>query len=686
MITDSKADVPHPSKSYRGNKKMNMPIKNIVGNIQLLRVIAAFFVITVHMDKLFNSVGVSLHLWGGVDIFFVISGFIMVHTTKNAKISAATFFINRITRIIPLYWAITFMVYLVSLLAPFLLQGTSSDVGNLIKSLFFIPFQRPDGRIAPDLFVGWSINYEMFFYVIFTIGLMASRYKTSLATIGGMLALLVIFGSVTDSDSIVINFYTRPLMLEFVFGMIIAFCTNLSPINANGPLKVGIIGFMAIGFISIIMGPILLPQTPHLLLYGIPSTIIVFTAVLLEKCNVTIRNPLVLLLGNATYSIYLTHPFVTQAFQMMGEKVHATGSLSVALIAMTLFCVSVVGIAVHYFIENPLCSRAKQTFSILMPIRKIADLSQGKVILFAFVFLSVISTAPYVLAQDTATPTETLLLQIPNDPVSLSCAAVKTNASLDQSAKLQRSFLDDFQGTSVSPYLWRTYYYNDSQKLSGRTLPANSEKEIYVDPNYTGSGVLPLGLNPFHFKNGVLSITAQRTPANLLDRLYKFPYISGTLSSLGSFKQTYGYFEIRARLPRGKALWPAFWLVEPNQWPPEIDVFESMDGQHPEYIAMTTHWKDPASGRHKMSACSVSVPGVDTEFHLYGALWTKERIIYYIDRKPIGAIKTPPGLNRPMHILANLAIESIADETTPKSASYAIDWIVAYRLLSEPSP
>jgi beta-glucanase (GH16 family) len=283
------------------------------------------------------------------------------------------------------------------------------------------------------------------------------------------------------------------------------------------------------------------------------------------------------------------------------------------------------------------------------------------------------------LARADERPNQELILQVPAPPLTFTCSTLDASENQMQSLHLHQTFVDNFTTEPLSTSLWQTYYYNDRDKLSGRTLPSNSEKEIYVDQNYIGNGYLPLGINPFRIQNGILSIIAKRTPQELRSKLYNFPFTSGVINTLNSFKQKYGYFEIRARLPRGKGLWPAFWLLQPNEWPPEIDILEAMDGDHPNYISMTTHWRDGGKGEHKMSACNVDVSNADTAFHTYGVFWDKDRIVYYVDRKPVIKLATPPGLDLPMYILANLAVESIADDTTPTSSSYDIDWITAYQ-------
>ena len=78
--------------------------------------------------------------------------------------------------------------------------------------------------------------------------------------------------------------------------------------------------------------------------------------------------------------------------------------------------------------------------------------------------------------------------------------------------------------------------------------------------------------------------------------LFNNEYISGILTTQSRFSQKYGYFEIRAKIPVGIGVWPAFWmLADDGGWPPEIDVMEGR-GQRPGDLVMTTHWRIPATG------------------------------------------------------------------------------------------
>lgn len=290
------------------------------------------------------------------------------------------------------------------------------------------------------------------------------------------------------------------------------------------------------------------------------------------------------------------------------------------------------------------------------------------------------------------TPAQGIVLPLTTSAVDQACESAVGAPTLD--IELKRTFFDDFQQLDKGWSRWHPHYDGgwdaNKQRWLGydwpvkRTLQGNQEQQIYVDPGYKGTGKEALKLDPFRLVDGRLEITAQRTPDSAKPHLMGHEFVSGLLSSRPSFTQKHGFFELRARIPEGKALWPAFWLLPDNKsWPPEIDVFEVV-GHKPDVIVQTTHWKDPQSGARKVSSCRTRLAGATKGFHQYGVLWTAERLVYYIDRRPVAHFKTPPGLDQPMYMLMNLAVGGTmvgkADQDTPMPAVLAIEWVAAYQL------
>jgi beta-glucanase (GH16 family) len=285
------------------------------------------------------------------------------------------------------------------------------------------------------------------------------------------------------------------------------------------------------------------------------------------------------------------------------------------------------------------------------------------------------------------------------DPPGEACRRVDALAPSELApVSLHRTFHDDFDEHPLSRGRWVPHYsggaaWPEARYWGGdgsdfkRQTKWNGEQQIYVDPRYAGRANTPLGLDPFKVSQGVLSIVASRTPAELKPVLFNNDYVSGILTTQGSFSQKYGYFEIRAKIPVGTGVWPAFWLLaDDGGWPPEIDIMEGR-GQRPGDLVMTTHWRIPSTQRIESCGFDFLLPDAANSFHDYGMLWQQDRIIYFIDRKPVSDIKVPVGFNDPMYMIVNLAMGSkffggvgVVDGESPVMVEFEIDRISAYQI------
>lgn len=226
--------------------------------------------------------------------------------------------------------------------------------------------------------------------------------------------------------------------------------------------------------------------------------------------------------------------------------------------------------------------------------------------------------------------------------------------------------------------VWRTVYGNGSNDaLPHRTIANNGELQIYADSDMRDAQGA-LGLDPFSAHDGILEIIATPAAPRLYARIGNYRYISGLITSQPSFAQTYGYFEMRAKLPAGKGLWPAFWLLPSDfSWPPEVDVMESIgDSAH---IYMTAHsaTRTPVAIEARISADA---------YHIFAVSWDVKELIWYVDGKEAGRQATPADMRKPMFMLANLAVggnwPGLPDGTTRFPAKMTIDYIRAYRFAS----
>ena len=315
------------------------------------------------------------------------------------------------------------------------------------------------------------------------------------------------------------------------------------------------------------------------------------------------------------------------------------------------------------------------------------------------IFGCLAAVSPAVAQGDFKAAPPQLSLLATRDPPGEACRRVDT-FPLTQLAPvaLHRTFHDDFDEHPLAHGRWVPHYtggaaWPEARYWGGdgsdfkRQTKTNGEQQIYVDPRYSGRATTPLGLDPFKVRQGVLSIIASRTPPELKSALFNNEYISGVLTSQGWFAQKYGYFEIRAKVPVGTGVWPAFWLLaDDGGWPPEIDILEGR-GQRPGDLVMTTHWRIPATGRIQSCGFDFLLPDAANSFHNYGMLWQRDRIIYFIDRRPVSDIKVPVGFDDPMYMIVNLAMGSkyfggvgVVDGESPVMVEFEIDRISAYQI------
>jgi exopolysaccharide production protein ExoZ len=326
----------------------------MLNNVQVLRAIAACFVLAAHTFQGLNEPQAG-GLWGfgiyGVDLFFVISGFVMVYTTSRKPVTPAAFFINRIIRIVPLYWALTFLVYAMVIVAPSLFQATSSDPVELLKSLFFVAFEKSNGQVQPTLFLGWTLNYEMLFYALFAAGLTIRSVKARVLAVCALLALLALIGGTVPADAPVARFYTSSLMLEFGYGMLIGLAHER--IGSKPPALALGAALVVIGLVLLVLGP---RDTGGLrfLTAGLPAAAVVWGAIALEARGWRITSPALLLLGAASYSLYLTHMFPVGAIEHVAGRLGLDHGWLVPATAVLSFAAAIAAaVAVHLVLERP---------------------------------------------------------------------------------------------------------------------------------------------------------------------------------------------------------------------------------------------------------------------------------------------------------------------------------------------
>ncbi|MGB8184237.1 MAG: acyltransferase, partial [Pseudolabrys sp.] len=198
-------------------------------SLQVLRAVAAVAVVFSHFQfdmarYVTQSTGLPNLMIGnaGVDLFFVISGFVIVYASEHLFAQPAgqwTFLQHRLIRIVPLYWIVTIVYIAIAFAAPVFEKAYS--VVTILGSFFFIPVPRLDGIVEPIVGQGWTLNYEMLFYVVFAVAVAAPR-RLAVAATAFFLIGLVFIGRFVDGLPTAVAFWADPIIIEFIFGMGIA--------------------------------------------------------------------------------------------------------------------------------------------------------------------------------------------------------------------------------------------------------------------------------------------------------------------------------------------------------------------------------------------------------------------------------------------------------------------------------
>lgn len=309
--------------------------------IQHLRAIAALSVVIFHATERAGAhftIGAA-----GVDIFFVISGFIMWVIAADRPISPGRFIRDRIERILPLYWVATTVMVVGGLAGLFPRMRLTAD--HILSSYLFIPHLSPStGQVWPVLVQGWTLNYEMFFYVLFA-GTLVLPARFRLPTLITALCALIIAGSLLDPQGPVLSTYAHPILLEFGLGMMIGAwwlrSEAASPYLGCALMLAGLCGFTFVGltlkgFNPFVVGPL--------------AAMTVIGALLVERAGRAPRLVPLGYLGDCSYSIYLWHTLAMSVTFKVSAMLGMEAPMGVAL---GILAGTAVGVASYELLERP---------------------------------------------------------------------------------------------------------------------------------------------------------------------------------------------------------------------------------------------------------------------------------------------------------------------------------------------
>jgi exopolysaccharide production protein ExoZ len=328
--------------------------------IQILRFVAASFVVIDHaLSDVIRDTGPLVKTsWAlgevGVIVFFGISGFIMASTqfdSFGSPAKALDFWFRRIIRIVPIYTVATTLQYFNKLQL-----GGVYSFANYLRSIAFIPYIGEGGHYRPILAQGWTLDYEMFFYLIFALSLLFARGWGFGLSIGVFLLLAALHGTAVVTNATV-NFYTGHILIYFVSGMLVALAKHYVD-RSSHRLWLPTLSVVAI------MGIMTAARTVS---YGYPwdwyflalSFVLVFVCVYVcASCLPAHFNKMQSLferLGDVSYSTYLFHGFTLGALKILSSRIdqHET-TLMLAFVLLSVIVGNLTGLIAYMAIERPL--------------------------------------------------------------------------------------------------------------------------------------------------------------------------------------------------------------------------------------------------------------------------------------------------------------------------------------------
>lgn len=334
-------------------------------SVQYMRAIAALLVVLTHIawkgTQFSNNPMSWFHIGEcGVDLFFIISGYIMCHTVCNKKLNITEFLKARLIRIIPLYWVLSILALFIYLVFPSRIN-TSGGVTDVFSSFFLTP---SDGKYLIQN--GWTLSYEFYFYMIFSLGIWVGG-KSSFFLPAIVLLLLVVSGFVTDSSDLYFTFITNPLLLEFLLGMFIFMYNKCFLFNRFTSIVLIASSIAFVVFINSLGGVAGISEGGgnRVIFYGVPCFLFFLGLMNVESRFILYKKnlfcDLMISIGNSSYSIYLIHPFVLASLSIFLHKIGLSSYGSIFVMVLLLSSI-LIGLICHRFLEKPLTNMIRNYF------------------------------------------------------------------------------------------------------------------------------------------------------------------------------------------------------------------------------------------------------------------------------------------------------------------------------------
>ena len=350
----------------------------MLNSLQILRGLAAWAVVITHIQQSYfmgesnNILLVFFEKYGGfgVDVFFVLSGFVMALVSSKYLYSGVSFGVNRFFRLIPIYWFYTFLLVVSMLILPSGTYLTWWEELSLLKSLLFIPNINPNGYgYYPTLYVGWTLIFEMFFYLIFSIVLMLRLPRPSIicAIILFCIALVYRHNPFLGHSSL--------LLIEFSIGvMILEYHKSMRLKNILIKTVIPIMFFIVFASIFLYFEKM---QFAKFFLAGL----LVYTFIQIERFfskDLSFFHFLKVL-GDHSYSTYLNHIIIIGWFHYLFGDLNSSSINLLTVLGILISVMTISKLSYEYIETSKHISNLKRTI-IAMLTRRNALLSSPNTI------------------------------------------------------------------------------------------------------------------------------------------------------------------------------------------------------------------------------------------------------------------------------------------------------------------
>ena len=322
-------------------------MKKELNQIQWLRAIAAILVVITH----FTGKAYSVKLLGyefssgaiGVDIFFIISGFIMMYVSDIKKQYPIKFIFNRFIRILPVHYFFLFILISIYLIKPDVINSSVSKT-YVWESFLLVPALRNDAEYLNPVI--WTLCYEMMFYFIFSVSLNLNNLTSSAVATTLVITAIVFSGFMYKGDNIYISAATDSISLEFCFGMLLYIFYKKGYLSFHwlGPLLLSVILYITLKQFDFY----------RFIKLGIPSVLIFVSFINMKNCKVVFLN----FLGKISYEIYICHIMVISSSYLILKHLGVSNIFAYA--ALTSFLILICAYLINIFISNKALSLKKK--------------------------------------------------------------------------------------------------------------------------------------------------------------------------------------------------------------------------------------------------------------------------------------------------------------------------------------